>query len=47
MTTKRAKRLDFTAEEIETLIERIENQSLEAKDFPLLANLVRAEDSLI
>ncbi len=40
--TKRPKRLDFTAEEIETLIERIENQTLEAKDFPLLADLVRA-----
>lgn len=39
---KRPKRLDFTAEEIETLIERIENQCLEAGDFPLLADLVRA-----
>lgn len=39
---KRPKRLDFTAEEIETLIERVENQSLEANDFPLLADLIRA-----
>ena len=40
--TKRPNWLDFTAEEIETLIERIEQQSLEANDFPLLADLVRA-----
>jgi hypothetical protein len=39
---KRPKRLDFTAEEIESLISRIENQSLEVDDFPLLADLVRA-----
>lgn len=39
---KRPKRLDFTAEEIESLISRIENQSLESDDFPLLADLVRA-----
>lgn len=39
---KRPKRLDFTAEEIESLISRIENQHLEADDFPLLADLVRA-----
>ncbi len=40
--TKLPKRLDFTAEEIEALIERVENQSLEVNDFPLLADLVRA-----
>ncbi|MGE4169077.1 MAG: IS66 family transposase [Candidatus Babeliales bacterium] len=39
---KRPKRLDFTPEEIERLIARIENQQLEASDFPLLADLVRA-----
>jgi transposase len=39
---KRPKRLDFTPEEIEALITRIENQQLEASDFPLLADLVRA-----
>lgn len=40
--TKRPKRIDFTAEEIEFLIQRIETQSLDADDFPLLADLVRA-----
>ncbi len=40
--TNRPKRIDFTPEEIETLIERIENQSLKTDDFPLLADLVRA-----
>lgn len=39
---KRPKRLDFTPEEIEALITRIENQQLEASDFPLLADFVRA-----
>jgi transposase len=39
---KRPNRLDFTPEEIEALIARIENQQLEADDFPLLADLVRA-----
>lgn len=39
---KRPKRLDFTAEEVEFLIDRIETQSLEVDDFPLLADLVRA-----
>lgn len=39
---KRPKRLDFTAEEIESLIARIETQQLAAEDFPLLADLVRA-----
>lgn len=38
----RPKRIDFTSEEIETLIGRIENQSLKTDDFPLLADLVRA-----
>ncbi len=39
---KRPKRIDFTTEEIESLIQRIESQSLEVDDFPLLADLVRA-----
>lgn len=39
---KRPKRLDFTAEEVESLISRIESQNLEVNDFPLLADLVRA-----
>lgn len=39
---KRPKRLDFTAEEVENLITRIENQNLEANDFPLLADVLRA-----
>ena len=39
---KRPKRLDFTPEEVESLITRIENQQLNADDFPLLADLVRA-----
>ena len=39
---KRPKRLDFTAEEIETLIMRVESQQLVSDDFPLLADLVRA-----
>ena len=39
---KRPKRLDFTPEEIEALLSRIENQNLNATDFPLLADLIRA-----
>jgi transposase len=39
---KQPKRLDFTPEEVEALIERLENQQLEADDFSLLADLVRA-----
>jgi hypothetical protein len=39
---KRPKRLDFSPEEVEALISRIESQQLEATDFPLLADLVRA-----
>lgn len=36
------KRLDFTAEEIDLLLCRIENHQLEASDFPLIADLIRA-----
>lgn len=36
------KRLDFTPEEIDLLLSRIENRQLEAADFPLLAELLRA-----
>lgn len=39
---KRPKRLDFTAEEVEALIERIESQQLKPDDFPLLADILRA-----
>lgn len=39
---KKPKRIDFTPEEIEALIARIESQSLAVEDFPLLADLVRA-----
>lgn len=39
---KRPKRLDFTPEEVENLIARIEDQKLEANDFPLLADILRA-----
>jgi transposase len=39
---KRPKRLDFTAEQVEALITRIENQQLHADDFPLLADVLRA-----
>lgn len=39
---KRPKRLDFTPEQVEALIARIENQSLESEDFPLLADILRA-----
>jgi transposase len=39
---KRPKRLDFTPEEVENLITRIESQKLEANDFPLLADVLRA-----
>ncbi|HEY6437591.1 MAG TPA: hypothetical protein VIY47_13445, partial [Ignavibacteriaceae bacterium] len=36
------KRLDFTPEEVEALIARIENQCLLPNDFPLLADILRA-----
>src|SRR5262245_26900253 len=36
------KRLDFTPEQVEALISRLENQNLEPSDFPLLANILRA-----
>ena len=39
---KRPNRLDFTDEQVEALITRIENQQLEADDFPLLADVLRA-----
>ena len=39
---KKPKRLDFTPEEVENLITRIENQNLEANDFILLADVLRA-----
>lgn len=39
---KRPKRIDFTAEEIEALIQRIESQCLAVDDFSLLADLVKA-----
>jgi transposase len=39
---KRPKRLDFTPEEVEALIARIENQCLLQDDFPLLADILRA-----
>jgi transposase len=39
---KRPKRLDFTPEQVEALIVRIENQQLHADDFPLLADILRA-----
>jgi hypothetical protein len=39
---KRPKRLDFTPEEVEALIARIENQCLLQDDFPLLADSLRA-----
>lgn len=35
-------RLDFTPEQIEGLLERIANESLEKKDYPVLADLIRA-----
>jgi transposase len=41
-TMKRPKRLDFTAEQVEALITRIENQQLKTDDFPLLADILRA-----
>lgn len=39
---KRPKRLDFTSEQVESLITRTENQQLEVDDFPLLADILRA-----
>ena len=39
---KRPKRIDFTPEEVESLLQRIESQTLEISDFPLLADLLRA-----
>ena len=39
---KRPKRLDFTPEQVEALLARIESQSLLPDDFPLFADLLRA-----
>jgi len=39
---KRPKRLDFTPEQIEALMIRIEGRQLEIDDFPLLADILRA-----
>jgi transposase len=39
---KRPKRLDFTPEQVEALLTRLESQSLLPDDFPLLADLLRA-----
>lgn len=39
---KRPKRLDFTPEQVEALMARIENKQLETDDFSLLADIVRA-----
>jgi transposase len=39
---KRPRRLDFTPDEIESLIERLDNQKLDPVDFPLLADVLRA-----
>lgn len=36
------RRIDFTPDEVEVLIARIENQQLEREDFPLLADILRA-----
>src|SRR5262245_21975399 len=35
-------RLDFTPDQIEALLDRIANKCLEADDYPLLADLIRA-----
>ena len=34
--------LDFTPEQIETLIERLDKQALIKEDYPVLANLIKA-----
>lgn len=39
---KRPKRIDFTGEEVEALIQRLEDNCLKAEDCPLLADVVRA-----
>lgn len=39
---KKPKRLDFTEHEVDELITRIENGELQADDFPLLADVLRA-----
>lgn len=39
---KRPKRLDFTPDQVEALIARIETQQLKTDDFPLLADILRA-----
>ena len=39
---KAPKHLDFTPEQIEALIERLEKQALEKEDYPVLTNLIRA-----
>jgi len=44
---KRPKRIDFTVEEIEALIQRIESNCITTDDCPLLADLVRAVIGLV
>ncbi|MCB1212965.1 MAG: IS66 family transposase [Chlamydiia bacterium] len=39
---KKPTRLDFSPEEIEALVSRLENQCLEKKDYPLLTEILRA-----
>ena len=39
---KAPKHLDFTPEQIEALIERLDKQALEKEDYPVLTNLIRA-----
>jgi hypothetical protein len=39
---KKPKRLDFTAEEVDALIARIESGQPKSDDFPLLADILRA-----
>lgn len=39
---KSPKRLDFSPEQIETLIERLNGESLTKEDYPILANLIKA-----
>jgi transposase len=39
---KQPSRLDFTPEQVEALIAKIEKQQIDAADFPLLADIVRA-----
>jgi hypothetical protein len=39
---KKPKRLDFTEEEVDALITRVESEQLKIDDFPLLADILRA-----